>query len=125
RLPPSLRLTVAGTLWSKVLTKMVTLLNTSALTIYGSFKYEPLTLEEARSLVADGFDSAIGHVGTAEVLSELLHVPVPLNRVEYFQQPGEKAIVFKLKSRIPAGVILDRQQIEEIGYEFGLLTRTG
>jgi hypothetical protein len=77
-----------------------------------------------RRLVIDGFHSAIGHPETAEVLSELLNTPVPVNRAEYIQQPGEKAIVFKLKSRVPAGTILSRQQIEEVGYEFGLLTRT-
>jgi hypothetical protein len=102
----------------------VTLLNTSVLTSYGSFTYKPLTLEEARRLAAEGFESAIGHPETAEVLSELLTTPVPVNRIDYTQQPGEKAIVFKLKSRVPAGTILSRREIEEIGYEFGLLTRT-
>jgi hypothetical protein len=103
---------------------MVTVLNTSIITSYGSFTYEPLTLEDARRLVRAGFNSAIGHPETAEVLSELLNTPVPVNRIEYVQQPGGKAIVFKLKSRIPAGTILSRKQIEEVGYEFGLLTRT-
>jgi uncharacterized protein DUF1874 len=102
---------------------MVTLLNTSVLTTYGSYDYHPLTVEAAQSLMANGFESAIGHRETAEVLSELLNTPIPVNRIEYIQQPGEKAIIFKLKSRIPAGVILNRQELEEIGYEFGLLTR--
>jgi hypothetical protein len=103
---------------------LITILTTSVLTSYGSYIYEPLALEEARRLTALGFSSAIGHPETGEVLSGLLQTPVPLNRVDYVQQPREKAIVFKLKSRIPAGVILNRQQLEEIGYEFGLLTRT-
>lgn len=84
---------------------------------------EPLTLEEARRLVAEGFESAIGHPGTAEMLSELLDVSVPVNRAEFVQQSGQKAIIFKLKSRIPAGVVLSREEIERLGYEFGLLTR--
>jgi hypothetical protein len=103
--------------------KMITLLNTSILTSYGSYTYEPLTLEEARRLIVDGFTSAIGHQETAEVLSELLNTPVSVNRIEYVQQPGEKAIVFDIKSRIPAGVVLSREEIERLGYEFGLLTR--
>lgn len=102
---------------------MITILTTSVLTSYGSYIYEPLELEEARRLVADGFESAIGHPETAEVLSELLNTHVPVNRVDYIQKSGEKAIVFKLKSRIPAGTILSREEIEEVGYEFGLLTR--
>lgn len=103
---------------------MVTLLNTSVLTSHGTYTYEPLTLDEARTFIADGSASAIGHQETADVLSELLNTPVPVNRIEYVQQPGERAIVFDLKSRIPAGIVLSRQEIEEIGYEFGLLTRT-
>lgn len=102
---------------------MVTLLNSSVLTSYGSYTYEALTLEEVRGLIAEGFNSAIGHQETAEVLSELLNFLVPFNRIEYVQRPGEKAIIFKLKQRIPAGVVLSRGEIERLGYEFGLLTR--
>lgn len=102
---------------------MVTLLNTSVLTSYGSYTYEPLTLDEARRLIAEGFTSAIGHKETAEVLSELLNAYVAVNRIEYVQQPGEKAIVCDLRSRVPPGVILSRKELEKIGYEFGLLTR--
>jgi STIV B116-like len=86
-------------------------------------QHEALTLEEARRLVAKGFELAIGHQETAVVLSELLNTPVPANCIEYIQHLGDKAI-FKLKSRIPAGAVLNRQEIEAIGYEFGLLTRT-
>lgn len=103
---------------------MVTLLNTSVLTSFGSYNYEPLSLAEVRRLIAEGFTSAVGHSETAEVLSELLNTPVPVNRIEYIQQAGEMAIIFKLRIRVPAGVILSRKELEEIGYEFGLLTRT-
>lgn len=103
---------------------MVTLLNTSVVTSYGTYTYEPLTLDEVRRLISEGFASAIGHPETAEVLSELLNTIVQVNRSEYIQQPDEKAIIFKLKPRIPAGTILSRQEIQEVGYEFGLLTRT-
>ena len=109
---------------TRVEVKILTLLNTSVLTSYGSYDYVPLTREEVCDLIVEGFASAMGHPETAEVLSELLNSPVPVNRVEYVQQPGEKAIIFKLKSRIPAGTILSRKELEEVGYEFGLLTRT-
>ncbi len=92
---------------------MVTLLNTSILTAFGAYRYEPLALEEARRLVADGFVSAIGH-----------GVAVAVRRDDYQQQVGEQAIVFKLKRRPPEGAILTAEEIQSIGYEFGLLTRT-
>lgn len=103
---------------------MVTLLNSSILTAFGVYRYEPLSLENAQHLVADGFVSAIGHESTARVLSELLDVAVPVERDEYQQQVGEQAIVFKLKHRPPEGAILTTDEIRAIGYDFGLLTRT-
>jgi hypothetical protein len=102
---------------------MLTLLNTSILTTFGLYRYEPLALEEARRLVADGFISAVGHESTAQILSELLGITVPVQRVDYHQQAGEQAIVFKLKRRPPEGRILSADEIHTIGYEFGLLTR--
>lgn len=81
--------------------------------------------DAAKTLITgNAWQSAIGHASTAEILSDLLGVLVPVARIQYEQQPGEQALVFKLRGRAPEGVILDRSQIEEIGYDFGLLTRT-
>ena len=102
---------------------MITILNTSILTNYGRYDYCPLTLEQAKALIADGFVSAIGHKSTAELLTTLLGVSVSMNRVEYRQEPGQSALVFKLKGRPEEGKILTIEEIESIGYEFGLLTK--
>ena len=67
--------------------------------------------------------SAIGHASTAEILTELLGVEVKVNRVRYTQDVGEAALVFRLTERPPEGAVLSRSQLEEIGYEFGLLER--
>ena len=134
---------------------MITILNTSILTAYGSYTYKQVTLEEAKESLyvvtpcpycIDGirawdgglgcaecthkgynkivsFLSAIGHQATADVLTELLGTPIFVNRIQYTQQEGEVALVFKLKARAPEGVILSKEEIEAIGYEFGFLTR--
>ena len=67
--------------------------------------------------------SAIGHESTAQIMTELLRFKVKVNRIQYRQLKDEKAIVFKLKTRAPEGKILSKEQIEEIGYEWGLLER--
>lgn len=104
---------------------MIAILNTSILTAFGAYTYEKSDLEEARSLVrADRYFSVIGHQATAEILTDLLGVEVPMNRIAYEQPVGEVALVFKLKGRPPEGVILDRAGVEAVGYGFGLLTRT-
>lgn len=103
---------------------MVTILNTSILTAPGRYEMSPVTLQEAKALVAGGgFASAVGHQSTAEIISELLEVPVPMNRVIYEQQPGEVVLVFKLSGRPPEGAILGRAELEEIGYSFFKLIR--
>jgi Domain of unknown function (DUF1874) len=105
------------------------LVNTSILTSYGTFNYRPLPLGEARALVReferDGktIKSAVGHQSTAELLSVLLEFEVPANRIELEQSTNDLALIFKLKQRPPEGKVLNRAEIEEIGYEFGLLTR--
>jgi hypothetical protein len=48
---------------------------------------------------------------------------VPQNRVEFKQTADDLGLVLKLKQRPPPGKILSREEIEEIGYEFGLITR--
>lgn len=100
------------------------LLNTSILTADGTFVLRTITLEEARELVsaAPGLDSAIGHESTAQIMTELLGISVPVNRQMFVQQPGQQALVFKLNGRPPEGTILSREDIERIGYKFQLLT---
>ena len=113
---------------------LLAILNTSIITAYGEFKYSPISLEDAKLLVFnameptigpdEGILSAVGHQSTSEILTELLEVEIPVNRIQFAQEVHQSAIVFKLKGRAPEGVILSRDEIEKIGYEFGLLTRT-
>jgi len=111
-----------------VVTKL-TLLNTSILTSFGTYTYEPLSLEEARALVSEfqregkSIQSAIGHQTTADLLSALLGIAVAVKRIEYRQTIEDIALIFKLKGRPPEGKVLSREELEEMGYEFGLLQR--
>jgi hypothetical protein len=103
----------------------LTLLNAAILTCYGVFNYSPISLTRARALVREAkrVQSAVGHASTAEILSDLLDYPVSMNRMEYKQEAGEAALIFRLNQRPEEGKILSRKEIEEIGYEFGLLIR--
>lgn len=103
----------------------IALLNTSILTNDGKYELSSITLDEARYLVEDtALDSAIGHDSTAQILTELLGVAVSVNRQQFSQQVHQLALVFKLNGRPAEGQILDRAQIESIGYSFKLLKRT-
>ena len=104
---------------------MLALLNSSILTAFGSYTYEHLNAELARSMiVSEGYTSYIGHEGTCAALSELLDMEILFNRAEYCQQPGAKAIIFKLNGRLQQGEVLSsKEDIERTGYILGLLTR--
>ncbi len=103
----------------------IALLNTSILTAYGSYDYEPISLETARALVRMPmvYQSYIGHESTAQLLSTLLGVEVPMNRQSYRQEPGDIALALKLNRRAPEGTILGLEEIQALGYELGVIRR--
>ena len=105
------------------------LLNTTIATNDGVFQVETISLDRAKQLMSQhinvykvGVDSAIGHESTAAIMTELLGFDVPVNRQQFQQQPGQLALVFKLKGRPAEGKILSADEIEDIGYEFKLMT---
>ena len=101
------------------------LMNTTIITADGKYTLKSISLKEARDLVAlCDYQSYIGHDSTAQIMTELLGVKVEANRVGWFPEPGDSALCFKLNSRPKEGTILSREQLEEIGFTFKVLTRT-
>ena len=69
------------------------LLNTSIITSEGTFEIHDITLEEARALAQeneakDNILSTIGHASTAQLMTTLLDIEVPIpdpkNLVQFF-----------------------------------------
>lgn len=99
----------------------ITILNCAILTNEGVFSHTSSNLEEVKELINGGFQSAIGHQATSDVLTTLLGVEVPVNRIQYKQTPEDTAIVFKLNGRAPEGKILTVEEMEEMGYSFSII----
>ena len=100
------------------------ILNTSILTTTGRFELKDITLEEAKKLVKENeILSAVGHQSTADILTTLLETEVPMNRIMFEQETGQKALVFKLNGRPEEGKILTVEEIHQIGFKFQLLTK--
>ena len=100
------------------MTETLAILNTSIVTAPGDYEVRSVTLDEARRLVAEApaVLSAVGHDATAAVLTEMLGRPVQVNRIQFEQQPGQQALVLKLRGRIPEGQVLDVAGMDAIGY---------
>jgi hypothetical protein len=111
------------------LAKRLTFLNAPVVTAPGVFNYETLSPQAAREIIAEfqqsgrEIGSAVGHEATAEVMTRLLKFPVKFNRTEFNQNVDDIALVLRLHKRAPEGKILCCEELEDIGYELGLLTR--
>jgi hypothetical protein len=102
----------------------IAVLNGPIATTFGNYTYFPIPIESARILInATDFSSYIGHESTAHILSRLLEKPISYSRKELKQKVGQMALVFRLKKRAQEGTILDEDELEKIGYEFGILYR--
>ena len=64
----------------------------------GVVRFETIAEASARSLLASGFESAVGHELTTRLLSERLELPVSMNRAP---REGDTTLVAQL--RLPRG----------------------
>jgi hypothetical protein len=100
------------------------LLNSPVLTGFGKWVFEgPLSVEVARQVLAGGFVSAIGHPGAAQFLGKLLAIEVPVSRIAVDMRLGDRAVVFRLKVRLPEAAVLTDEQMQALPFDLGLLTR--
>jgi hypothetical protein len=82
----------------------------------------PLSLEEARRWLRNGFVDAIGHEATARLLTELFGLPIPASRKNIKLSPGDVAIIFQLLERLPEGkVITNVEELSKIPFKFYLI----
>lgn len=101
------------------------LLNTPVLTNYGEWTFTgPISIEQAKLRISNGFESAIGHEASAQFLSQLLDVNVEMKRITVAMQAGDSALVLRIKSRLPEGKLLTKQEIDATPCELGWLERT-
>lgn len=99
------------------------LLNSAVLTAFGEYVYSPVSLDAARVELECGYTSAIGHAGSAEFCSQLLEMDVSLNRITIEMKVGDRALVIRIKGRLPEGRSLSAAESQELPVEIGLLER--
>jgi hypothetical protein len=80
-----------------------------------------LSLKEAKERVKKALErgelqSAVGHEGTAQLLSSLLGVEVKAERKTIFMKKGDAALQFFLKQRLPEGKVLSAEELQTLPY---------
>ena len=102
----------------------VYIINTPVLTSYGDWRFQKaLSIEQARDLLSDGFVSAIGHAASATLLTQLLAIDIPVNRITTTMKTGDKALILRLLERLPEGKVLTEQEMKNTAFELALLTK--
>jgi hypothetical protein len=76
-----------------------------------------ITLEEAKKMLQAGFESAVGHESTANVLSQLLGIQIKAERRQITLTSDTILLVFQLLSRLPEGKILT-EELMQVQYAF-------
>lgn len=72
--------------------------NSAVITAFGVWLYKPLSVEQATEwLQAGGWLSTVRYNETAQVIQELTGVEVPLNDQVIAMDPGDEALVFRLR----------------------------
>jgi len=100
------------------------IINTPVLTDYGLWEFSgPLSIREVRTRLEPGFVSAIGHEASANILSRILNIPIPVNRIQIKMQPKDEALILRLLKRLPEGKVLDESELMALDFELGLLKR--
>jgi hypothetical protein len=105
----------------------VYLMNSPVITGDGTYVYRTITTEYAREIIREHincWESAIGHVSTAQLLYHVLDADVTVNCINVDLQPGDAAIVLKLKQRLPEGMVIDDiEKLKAISFQLGLMEK--
>lgn len=102
----------------------IAIFNGTVASTNGLYRISDIDITSAKKLIHTyGFVSAIGHEATAQILTEILGIDIPLNRIQFQQSVTQVAVVFKLNVRPAEGVVLSREEVEKIGYSLKLMER--
>jgi hypothetical protein len=80
-----------------------------------------IDLETARRIIKEmPFVSAVGHEATAKVLTELLGVEIPHNRIAVKMKEGDAGLHFVLRTRLPEGKVLSEEELKALDFDLVL-----
>lgn len=103
------------------------ILNSAVVTTFGTYRYVPLTVDEAKAWLVAGPEplSCVGYKETILAFALVLGREIIENRQTVKMQPGDEALVFRLTSRVADPTQKGGVGLQTIldNLEIGLLTR--
>jgi hypothetical protein len=106
---------------------MIYVSNAFSLSMLSSFptylRVREVSLEDVKKLLSceSNFVSAVGHQATADLLTKLLNIQIPFNRVQISLNSNDILIVFQLQTRLEEGKILTEEELAKLQYKFLLV----
>jgi hypothetical protein len=82
-------------------------------------------IETVKVMLKKPFVSAIGHESTAKLLTALLGVEIPYNRIQVRLQKGDRLLVFQLLTRLEEGRVLDEDELRRLPHKFYIVEVVG
>jgi hypothetical protein len=77
------------------------------------FTITKIDLSKAKEIL-QSYVSAVGHAGTAQLISQLVGKNIPMNRISIYFDIGDEAVAFVPQERLPEGVVLDAEALAKI-----------
>ena len=103
---------------------MLYLSNAFSLSMLGTEDFvwtKEVTLSKVKELLSTSFISAVGHSATADFISAITGIEVPINRVAITLRDGDELLVLQLLARLPEGVVLSKEEVEKVPHKWYLV----
>ncbi|MBW2672706.1 MAG: DUF1874 domain-containing protein [Deltaproteobacteria bacterium] len=80
------------------------------------FSVRKISPEEAKRKIEKGYVCVVGHEPTVRAMESVIGMPLTCERRSVFMEPGDEGVHLFLKQRLPEGITISREKMEEIGY---------
>ena len=91
---------------------------------HSALEIKAISVEEAKKILQweldhkRNFVSCVGHEPTARVMSSLLGISIPCNRVAIKLETWDTLLVFQILTRLPEGAVLDEEAVKAIPHKW-------
>jgi lauroyl/myristoyl acyltransferase len=81
-------------------------------------RFRKIDKEKAKEILKNNeFVSAVGHQATADLLTAIMGVHIPMNRIAVRMGKGDIGVHFFLKQRLPEGTVLGKDELDRLSYD--------